>query len=205
MDITLWSRWFSSISGFDSDSRPQFRIESVQRFIYFNKIEYFVHRKSLLASRGNRVYSVLIGDNLMKQMLFFNFGFWFDSRPQFRIESVQRFIYFNKLNTLSTREEFVSFKGNRVLSILIGHNIMKQMIFLQFRVLTRILEPISSSNQFRDSFILIKLNTLSTREEFCYGQSIQFIKINESLNWFNTELGSRIESKPEIEEQHLLH
>ena len=32
-----------------------------------------------------------------------------------------------------------------------------------------------------------------------------FIKINESLDWFGTELGSKPESKPEIEEKHLLH
>ena len=39
-------------------------------------------------------------------------------------------------------------------------------VFLQFRVLIRILEPISVPNQSRDSFILIKLNTLSAGEEF---------------------------------------
>ena len=34
---------------------------------------------------------------------------------------------------------------------------------------------------------------------------INFIKINESLDWFETEMGSRIKSKPEIEEKNLLH
>ena len=33
----------SSISGFDSGSRADLRPESVQRFIYFNKIQHFVH------------------------------------------------------------------------------------------------------------------------------------------------------------------
>ena len=31
--------------GFDSDFRAQFRSESVQRFIYFNKIEYFARSR----------------------------------------------------------------------------------------------------------------------------------------------------------------
>ena len=39
-------------------------------------------------------------------------------------------------------------------------------VILHFRVLIRVLEPISVPNQSRDSFILIKLNTLSTGEEF---------------------------------------
>ena len=33
---------FSSISGFDSGSRSDFRPESLQRFIYSNQIEHFV-------------------------------------------------------------------------------------------------------------------------------------------------------------------
>ena len=37
--------------------------------------------------------------------------------------------------------------------------------FLQFRVLIRVLEPISVPNESRDSFILIKFNTLSTWRE----------------------------------------
>ena len=40
MDISLWCRWFLSISGFDSGSGAHFHSESVQRFIYCNKIEH---------------------------------------------------------------------------------------------------------------------------------------------------------------------
>ena len=43
---------------------------------------------------------------------------------------------------------------------------MKSDVFLQFRVLIQILEPISVPKQSRDSFTLIKLITLSTGEEF---------------------------------------
>ena len=44
---------------------------------------------------------------------------------------------------------------------LIGHIFMMQNGFLQFRVLIRIQELISVPNESRDSFILIKFNTLS--------------------------------------------
>ena len=39
--------------------------------------------------------------------------------------------------------------------------------FLQFRGLIRVLEPISVPNESRDSFILIKFNTLSLMEGDC--------------------------------------
>ena len=71
-----------------------------------------------------------------------------------------------KLNTLSTREEFVSLKGKWSFKNLNWTYLYEADVFLQFRVFIRILDPISVSNQSRDSFILIKLNTLSTREEF---------------------------------------
>ena len=71
-----------------------------------------------------------------------------------------------KLNTLSTGEEFVSFKGKLSFKYLNWTYLYEADVFLQFRVLIRILEPISVSNQFRDSFIVIKLNNLSTGEEF---------------------------------------
>ena len=106
MDITLWSRCFSSISGFDSDSRAHFRSESVQRLINYNKIEYFVHR------------SRVVNFKWKSSFMYLNWTYPYDSD-----------------------------------------------VFLQFRVLIRILEPNSVSNQSRDSFILIKLKTLSTGEE----------------------------------------
>ena len=39
---SLMMQMVSSISDFDSDSRPHFRPESFQRFIYFNKIQHFL-------------------------------------------------------------------------------------------------------------------------------------------------------------------
>ena len=71
-----------------------------------------------------------------------------------------------KLNTLSTREEFVSLKGKWSFKYLNWTYLYEADVFLQFRVFIRNLDPNSVSNHFRDSFILIKLNTLSTGEEF---------------------------------------
>ena len=45
LDISLWCRCYLSIFEFDSDSRPHYRAESVDWFIYFFEIEYFVHRR----------------------------------------------------------------------------------------------------------------------------------------------------------------
>ena len=52
--------------------------------------------------------------------------------------------------------------------------------FLQFRGLIRVLEPISVPNESRDSFILIKFNTLSTWREIV---SVHWSYWCNSLNW----------------------
>ena len=52
--------------------------------------------------------------------------------------------------------------------------------FLQFRVLIRVLEPISIRNESRDSFILIEFNTLSTLREIV---SVHWSQWCNSLNW----------------------
>ena len=52
--------------------------------------------------------------------------------------------------------------------------------FLQFRALIRVREPISVTNESRDSFILIKFNTLTSwREIVC----VYWILWCNSLNW----------------------
>ena len=128
MDITLWSRCFSSISGFDSDSRAHFRSESVQRLINYNKFEYFVHR------------SRVVNFKWKSSFMYLNWTYPYDSDVflQFRVlirilepnsvsnHSRDSFILI-KLKTLSTGEELLTSRGNRVLIILIGDNFMKQM------------------------------------------------------------------------------
>ena len=104
-------------------------------------------------------------------------GIGLDSRAHFRSESVQRFIYFIKLNTLSTVEEFVSFKGKYSFMYLNWTYPYDSDVFLHFMDLIRILEPNSVSNQSRDSFILIKLNTLSTGEELLTSRGNRVLSI----------------------------
>ena len=71
-----------------------------------------------------------------------------------------------KMNTLSTGEEFVVFKGIVNFMSLNWTKPYDEDVILQFPILIRVLQPISVPNQSGDSFILIKMNTLSTGEEF---------------------------------------
>ena len=107
MDISLWCRCFRAILDFDSDSRPYFISESVQRFIYSNKIGYFVHNWRVSKVQGELVLPFTkMGISLWFRCFLSIFDFDSDSRPCFLSESVQRFIYFIKLDTLSIREDF---------------------------------------------------------------------------------------------------
>ena len=98
LDISIWCRCFLSIFDFDSDSRPHFRPESVQRFIYFNLIGYFVHKRSVYKDQWELVLPCTKLDISIWCRCFLSiFDFDSDSRPHFRPESVQRLIYFNKI------------------------------------------------------------------------------------------------------------
>ena len=121
--------------------------------------------KSLLASWGNILLSIIIGHNFMKQMFSSIQVFDTDSRSHLRSESVRRFIYSKILNTLSTGEEFVSFLGNWVSSVLLDITLWSRC-FSSISGFDSDSRAHFRSDQSRDSFILIKLNTLSTGEEF---------------------------------------
>ena len=98
LDISIWCRCFLSIFDFDSDSRPHFRSESVQRFINCNKIGYFVHRRRVRKEQWELVKTFTKLDIYIWCRCFLSiFDFYSDSRPHFRSESVQRFIYCNKI------------------------------------------------------------------------------------------------------------
>ena len=78
LDISLWSRWFLSISGFDSGSGAHFSPESFQRFIYFIQNGQFVLRRSVCLHHWEVVlYFHWFGHIFMMQMVSFNFWFWF--------------------------------------------------------------------------------------------------------------------------------
>ena len=71
-----------------------------------------------------------------------------------------------KLDTLSIREVFVRTIGNLCYHALKWIYLYDPDVFFQFSILIQILDLISDPNQSRDSYILIKLDTLSIREEF---------------------------------------
>ena len=97
LEISIWCWCFLSIFDFDSDSRPYFRSESVQRFIYFNKIGYFVHKGSVCKDQWELVFPFTkLKISIWCWCFLSIFDFVSDSRPYFRSESIQRLIYFHK-------------------------------------------------------------------------------------------------------------
>ena len=99
----------------------------------------------------------------MMQMDSFNFGLKlrvleFNYIPN---QSKDSFILI-KFNTLSSCPEIVSVHWKLRCNSLNWTYLYDADGFLQFRVLIRVLEIISVPNQSRDSFILIKFNTLSS-------------------------------------------
>ena len=89
------------------------------------------------------------------------------------------FILF-KLNTLYTWKQCFSVNQSQCIKSLNWIYLYDADVFLQFRVLIRVLELISVPNHSRDSFILIKLNTLYTWKQ-CF--SVNYSQCIKSLNW----------------------
>ena len=111
--ISFWFRCFLQINDFESDSRPLFRSESVQRFIYSNKIGYFVHKRRVSKVQWELVLPFTkLGITLWLRCFLSIFDFDSDSRPHFRSESVQRFIYFNKIGYFVHKRRFFFVNGN---------------------------------------------------------------------------------------------
>ena len=85
-----------------------------------------------------------------------------------------------KFNTLSSCPEIVNVHWNLGSNSLNWTYLYDPDGFLQFRVLIRVLELISVPNHSRDSFTLIKFNTLSSCPEIV---SIHWNLGSNSLNW----------------------
>ena len=85
-----------------------------------------------------------------------------------------------KLNTQYSWRECVSVKWSQCIKSLNWTYLYDADVFLQFRVMIRVLELISVPNHSRDSFILIKLNTLYTWKQ-CF--SVNLSQCNKSLKW----------------------
>ena len=163
LDISIWCRCFLSIFDFDSDSRPHFRPESVQRLIYFNKIGYFVHKRSVYKDQWELVLPCTKLDISIWCRCFLSiFDFDSDSRPHFRPESVQRLIYFNKIGYFVNKRFVYKDKWELVLTCTKLDISIWCKCFLSIFVLIRILDLIS--RQSRYSYTFIKLDTLYKRE-----------------------------------------
>ena len=89
-----------------------------------------------------------------------------------------------KLDTFSIREVFVRTNGNYCSHSLNWKYLYDADVFFQFSILIRILDLISDPNQIRDSYILIKLDTFSIREDFFMEQwelVLPFTKLDVSI------------------------
>ena len=158
---------FSFNFDFDSDSKPHFGSESAQRFIHCNKIGFFVHKRRVCNEQWELVLTFTKLDISIWSRCFLSiFGFYSDSRPHFRSESVQRFINCNKIGYFVHRRRVCKEQWELVLTFTIWIYLYDADVFFQFSILIRILNLISDPNQPRDSFIVIKLDSLSIREEF---------------------------------------
>ena len=94
MDLSLWCRYYLSISRFDSVSRAHFRPETVPRFIYFNQNGHFVLRRRVCWDHWEVVLLFTNLDISLRCRCFLSIsGFDSFSGSHFRPESVQRFIY----------------------------------------------------------------------------------------------------------------
>ena len=167
LDISICCRCFLSIFDFVSDSRPHLRPESVQRFIYFNKIGYFVHKRSVCNDQWELVFPFTkLEISIWCWCFLSTFDFVSDSRPHLRPESVQRFIYFNKIGYFVHKRSVCKDQWELVFPFTKLEISIWCWCFLSIFVLIRILDLISDSNQSRDSYILIKMDTFSIREVF---------------------------------------
>ena len=167
MDISIWCRCFLTIFDFDSDSRHHFRSESVQRFIYFNKFGYFVHKRRVCKEQWELVFTFTkLGISLWCRCFISIFDYDSDSRPHFRSESVQRFIFLKTIGYFVHKRRVCMEQLELVLPITKWIFLCDADVFFQFSIMIRILYLTSDPNQSRDSYIIIKLDTLSIRVEF---------------------------------------
>ena len=104
---------FPFIFDFDSDSRPNFRSESFQRFIYFNKIGYFFHKRRVFKDHLGFVLPITRWIFLYDADVFFQFSVMIRILDLISDPNQSRVSYIEiQLGTLYLRVEFVRSKGN---------------------------------------------------------------------------------------------
>ena len=195
IDSVHWSQWCNSLNWtylYDADGFLQFRV-----FIrVLDLISVPNHsRDSFILINFNTVSScpeiVSVQWNLGSNSLNWTYLYDADGFLQLRVlirvlelisvpnHSRESFILI-KFNTLSSCPEIVSVHWILGSFSLNWTYLYDADGFLQFRVLIRVLELISVPNHSRDSFILIKFNTLSSWREI---DSIHWSQWCNSLNW----------------------
>ena len=116
----------------------------------------------------------------MMQMFSFNFGVIRLLNPISVPNHTRDSLILFKLNSLYSCKEWIRAIWNKWYNSLNWTYLYDADVFHQFRVLIRLLEPISVPNHPRFSFILFKLNTLYSCKEWI--RAI-WIKWYNSLNW----------------------
>ena len=135
--------------------------------IYLIKLDTLSIRELFIRTNGNSCYRALNWIYLYDADVFLQFSILIRildliSDPN---QSRDSYILIN-LDILSIREVFIRTNGNSCYRALNWIYLYDADVFLQFSILIRILNLISDPNQSRDSYILIKLDTLSIREVF---------------------------------------
>ena len=157
---------FHSFSDFDSDSRPHFRPESFQRFIYFNKIQHFLLMERIVIVHSNQWCNSLNWIQLNDADGFLQFPILILNLDLISVPNHSKGSYILiKFNTFSSWREIVSVHSSQWFNSHYWIQLNDAYGFLQFPNLIRILERTSVPKHTRDSFILIKFNTFSSWRE----------------------------------------
>ena len=190
-----WSKWYNSLNWtylFDADVFHQFRV----LFRLLEPISVPNHsRDSLIQFKMNTLYTC-------KECIRANWSKWYNSLNWTYLYDADVFLQFRvlirllvpisvpnhsrdsliqlKLNTLYTCKECIRANWSKWYNSLNWTYLYDADVFHQFRVLFRLLEPISVPNHSRDSLIQFKLNTLYTCKE-CIRAN--WSKWYNSLNW----------------------
>ena len=193
--IANWSKWYISLNWtylYDADVFHQFRV----LFRLLEPISVPNHsRDSLILFKLNTLYS-------SKERIRANWSKWYISLNQIYLYDADVFVQFRvlirllvpitvpnhsrdslfqfKLNTLYSSKEWIRANWSKWYISLNQIYLYDVDVFLQFRVLIRLLVPISVPNHSRDSFISLKLNTLySCKECIIANWSKWYISLNQ--------------------------
>ena len=190
-----WSQWFNSLNWtylYDADGFLQFRVlirvlelisvpnESRDSFIFI-KFNTLSIQREIVSVHWSQWFNSLNWTYLYDADGFLQFRVLIRVLELISVPNESRdSIILIKFNTLSIQREIVSVHWSQWFNSLNWTYLYDADGFLQFRVLIRVLEHISVPNESRDSFILIKFNTLSILREIVIVHWSQWFN---SLNW----------------------